>query len=113
MHVLNPIDDIVGASPERHGLVQAAMHAIAEEGRGDIVLLRDHSPGRLTGMISDAAKGLSTQRLRHSGIGAQILAALGIHEMELLTSSSAPRPVGLEGYGLSIVGARPLKKPEA
>jgi len=113
MHVLNPIDDIVGASPERHGLVQAAMHAIAEEGRGVIVLLRDHSPGRLTGMISDAAKGLSTQTLRHYGIGAQILAALGIHEMELLTSTSAPRPVGLEGYGLSIVGARPLKKPEA
>ena len=110
MHVLNPIDDIVGASPQRHGMVEAAMAQIAQEGRGVIVLLRDHSPERLTGMLSDQAKGVSSQTLRHYGIGAQILAALGIHEMELLTTSTAPRVVGLEGYGLSIAGVRPLRK---
>ncbi|WP_339950690.1 3,4-dihydroxy-2-butanone-4-phosphate synthase [uncultured Albimonas sp.] len=112
MHVLNPIDDIIGADPVRHGTVEAAMETIAAEGRGVIVLLRDHSPGRLAAMLSDAPKGVSPHTLRQYGIGAQILAALGIHEMELLTTSAAPRPVGLEGYGLSITGSRRITKPE-
>ncbi|MDF2231689.1 3,4-dihydroxy-2-butanone-4-phosphate synthase [Albimonas sp. CAU 1670] len=112
MHVLNPVDDIVGANPARSGLVETAMKTIAAEGRGVIVLLRDHSPGRLAGMMGDAPRGVSTQILRQYGIGAQILAALGVHEMELLTSAAAPRVVGLEGYGLSIAGVRPLKPSE-
>ncbi|MFM6932564.1 MAG: 3,4-dihydroxy-2-butanone-4-phosphate synthase, partial [Novosphingobium sp.] len=43
--------------------------------------------------------------LRSYGVGAQILAALGIHDMVLL-SNTRHQPVGLSGYGLSIVEER-------
>ena len=55
---------------------------------------------------------VSPNRLRQYGIGAQILNALGLHELVLLTNSPSPRPVGLEGYGLSIVGTRPIPATE-
>jgi len=45
--------------------------------------------------------------LRAYGIGAQILADLGVHDMVLLTNTQHTL-VALEGYGLSIVGERPV-----
>ena len=44
---------------------------------------------------------------RDYGIGAQILADVGIHSMRLLTNNPGKR-VALEGYGLSIVAREPL-----
>ena len=47
---------------------------------------------------------------RDYGIGAQILAELGLHQIRLLTNN--PRKfVGLEGYGLEIVGRLPIEIP--
>ena len=83
------------------------MLAIAAEGRGVVVLLRDMSAKLELG------DHVSPHRLRQYGIGAQILNALGLHELVLLTNSPNPRPVGLEGYGLSIAGTRPIPPPEA
>ena len=48
------------------------------------------------------------QRLIEYGIGAQILLDLGVHEMVLLSNSPARKIVGLEGYGLKVVGHRSL-----
>ena len=49
-------------------------------------------------------------RLLDYGIGAQIVADLGLHEIELL--SDTPRTVvALEGYDLKIVGQRPINGP--
>ena len=45
--------------------------------------------------------------MRDYGVGAQILAALGVHDMILLTNSHHT-PVALGGYGLAIVGERPI-----
>ena len=45
--------------------------------------------------------------VRNYGIGAQILAALDVHEMILLTNTHHS-PVALSGYGLAIVGERPI-----
>ena len=45
--------------------------------------------------------------LRDYGIGAQILAELGIHDMVLLTNSHHTL-VALAGYGLNIVGEQPI-----
>ena len=46
--------------------------------------------------------------LREYGLGAQILADLGIKRIRLLTNN--PRKiVGLEGYGLEIVEQMPIK----
>jgi 3,4-dihydroxy 2-butanone 4-phosphate synthase/GTP cyclohydrolase II len=50
----------------------------------------------------------SPQTLRQYGLGAQILSSLGIHKLILLTNSPKPRVVGLEAYGLEIVGTRPI-----
>jgi 3,4-dihydroxy 2-butanone 4-phosphate synthase/GTP cyclohydrolase II len=48
--------------------------------------------------------------LRQYGLGAQILASLGLHELTLVTNSPLPRVIGLEAYGLSIVGTRAIPK---
>ena len=46
--------------------------------------------------------------MRGYGTGAQILAALGIHDMILLTNTHHS-PVALSGYGLAIVEERPIR----
>jgi 3,4-dihydroxy 2-butanone 4-phosphate synthase/GTP cyclohydrolase II len=46
--------------------------------------------------------------VRGYGTGAQILAALGIRDMILL-SNAHHSPVGLSGYGLAIVEERPIE----
>jgi 3,4-dihydroxy 2-butanone 4-phosphate synthase/GTP cyclohydrolase II len=45
--------------------------------------------------------------LRDYGVGAQILAELGVHDMVLLTNTHHSL-VALEGYGLNIVGEQAL-----
>ena len=45
--------------------------------------------------------------LRHYGIGAQILADIGLKKIKLLTSNPK-KVVGLDGYGLEIVETVPL-----
>ena len=42
------------------------------------------------------------------GIGSQILRDLGVSEMTLLSNAPASVYVGLEGYGLKIVGVRKI-----
>ena len=43
------------------------------------------------------------------GVGSQILHDLGVHEMVLLTNSQTQRYVGIEGYGLTVVGTRRIE----
>jgi 3,4-dihydroxy 2-butanone 4-phosphate synthase/GTP cyclohydrolase II len=45
------------------------------------------------------------EELRDYGVGAQVLAELGVHDMVLLTNTHHSL-VALEGYGLSIVAER-------
>jgi 3,4-dihydroxy 2-butanone 4-phosphate synthase/GTP cyclohydrolase II len=47
------------------------------------------------------------EELRDYGVGAQILAELGVHDMVLLTNTHHSL-VALEGYGLSITGEQPI-----
>ncbi|CTQ49768.1 3,4-dihydroxy-2-butanone-4-phosphate synthase [Jannaschia donghaensis] len=100
MHAMNPLEDALGVGDSD---LAGAMQVIADEGRGIVVLLRD------TEMKLDEG-GVSPRKLRQYGLGAQILAALNVHEMELVTNSGAPRIVGLEAYGLTITGTRPIPK---
>ena len=101
MHSVNPLDDMLALRPGRSHQIASAMKLIANEGRGVIVLLRDVS-------MKINADGASPQTLRQYGLGAQILSALGLHDLILLTNSPAPKVVGLEGYGLSITDTRPI-----
>jgi 3,4-dihydroxy 2-butanone 4-phosphate synthase/GTP cyclohydrolase II len=106
MHAVNPLEDLLGVHPERAHQLRDAMRAIAAEGRGVLVLLRDMS------MKLDAGDHVSPHKLRQYGLGAQILNALGLSELILLTNSPSPKVVGLEGYGLAIVGTRPIPASE-
>ncbi|MEL7347556.1 MAG: 3,4-dihydroxy-2-butanone-4-phosphate synthase [Pseudomonadota bacterium] len=109
MHVIDPLEDILALDPERAGQVPAAMRAIAAEGRGAVVMIRDTSPTAVSDRLRP--RGTSPKELRHYGVGAQILQALGIQEMVMLTNSPAPRVVGLEGYDITITETRRLSAP--
>ncbi|MEM6728408.1 MAG: 3,4-dihydroxy-2-butanone-4-phosphate synthase [Pseudomonadota bacterium] len=103
MHSLDPMLDLIGVGPAgRAAEFSDAMRMIAEEGRGIVVLLRD------VYMKLSAADEVSPQKLRQYGLGAQILSSLGVHDIILATNSPTPKVVGLEAYGLEIVGTRKI-----
>jgi 3,4-dihydroxy 2-butanone 4-phosphate synthase/GTP cyclohydrolase II len=102
--------------------LDAALKAVADEGRGVVLYMRGHE-GRGIGLMhklqayqlqdngSDTVDanlelGLPADA-RDYGIGAQILVDLGIRTMRLLSNNPGKR-AGLEGYGLEIVGRVPL-----
>jgi 3,4-dihydroxy 2-butanone 4-phosphate synthase / GTP cyclohydrolase II len=78
------------------------MQLIAAEGRGVVVLLRD------TTMKLVMADEASPQTLRQYGLGAQILSSLGLSRTDAADQFAAPKVVGLDAYGLTIVGTRPI-----
>ena len=100
VHALNPLEDVLGIGAA--GKLPAAMRLIGEAGRGVVVLLRD------TTMKMVGPGEHSPQTLRQYGVGAQILASLGLSEITLVTNSKAPRAIGLEGWGLTIAGTQPI-----
>ena len=107
MHSLDLFADVLGEQGERSGLLDGAMAMIEKQGAGVLVALHAASPGSLS-RNADLRSGKPPQggeALRDYGIGAQILAALGVHDMILLTNTRHA-PVGLSGYGLSIVEER-------
>jgi len=105
MHAMDPMLDVVGTGPRgRRNEFGDAMQLIADEGRGALVLLRD------VHMKLDSAEEASPQTLRQYGLGAQILSSLGLHKIELLTNSPRPKVVGLDAYGLEIVGTRKISE---
>ncbi|MEJ2019125.1 MAG: 3,4-dihydroxy-2-butanone-4-phosphate synthase, partial [Maritimibacter sp.] len=103
MHSLNPLEDALGIGPSPADELPRAMQIIAEAGRGAVVLLRD--PAMKLAVAGDVAP----QILRQYGLGAQILSALGITRMTLLTDSPLPKFVGLDAYGLTIEGTHPIQ----
>jgi len=79
-----------------------------------LVLIRDLRAKSVSDWIAHrgakpgAAAGPDEKRLVEIGIGSQILLDLGVRDMQLLTNSPAQRYVGLEGFGLKIVGLKPI-----
>ncbi len=101
MHALNALEDVLGIGRSSSDL-QNAMRVIGEAGRGVVVLLRDINMKLVQGGEA------SPQTLRQYGLGAQILAALGLSRLVLLTNSPTPKVIGLEAYGLTIEGTHPI-----
>ncbi|RIV80895.1 3,4-dihydroxy-2-butanone-4-phosphate synthase [Aurantiacibacter xanthus] len=109
MHAFAIFDDVFARDIERSRLLEGAMRAIGEEGSGVVVLINRPSAD----YVSRAIRALerrpreSEEEQRDYGVGAQILTELGVRDMILLTNTSHSL-VGLDGYGLSIVGERPI-----
>jgi len=113
MHSLDLFADVLGEAGPRSGVLQGAMRTIEREGAGVVVALHAAAPGSLSRSI-DLRAGNPVEggdAVRGYGIGAQILAALGIHDMILL-SNTRHAPVALAGYGLAIIDERPIELPE-
>jgi 3,4-dihydroxy 2-butanone 4-phosphate synthase/GTP cyclohydrolase II len=78
-----------------HSELERALQTIAAEGRGVVVYLRGHE-GRHAHHLEDAGTDA-----RDYGLGAQILADLGVRRMRLLTNHPVKR-IGLEAFGLEV-----------
>lgn len=103
--------------------LQEAMRLVGEAGHGVVLYLRGHE-GRGIGLGHKLAayalqdEGRDTVQAnedlglpvdaRDYGVGAQILADLGVTTMSLMTNNPTKR-AGIEGYGLSIVETVPLQ----
>ncbi|MGH6786967.1 MAG: 3,4-dihydroxy-2-butanone-4-phosphate synthase [Novosphingobium sp.] len=112
MHTMSMFVDVFAEENERSGLLSQSMMQIAEEGRGVLVLINKAMPGVVARFMQLRKEGKGAgapevEQLRDYGVGAQILAELGVHDMILL-SNTHHTLAGLEGYGLSIVGERPI-----
>lgn len=110
MHSFSIGTDALGSldAPDS-GILQQSMEMIAEAGKGVIVLIRDTSANALSERIRrvKSAPSSPVNELRDYGVGAQILADLGVRDIILL-SNSQRSIVGLEGFGLRLVETRPV-----
>jgi len=105
MHAASILNDMVGGRGIRE--LHGAMEAIAAEGRGVVVMLRDSRPDGISRQIRNRRDGKKQPQLRDYGIGAHILADLGLKD--IIRLSNNPRPVlGLDGWGLHVVETRPV-----
>jgi 3,4-dihydroxy 2-butanone 4-phosphate synthase/GTP cyclohydrolase II len=111
VHLQDTLSDVVGIQDPKLGWpLRSAMRLIAEEGCGVIVILRQEEPPK---DLMRAVRGLEAQQddlvarrdhtseLKTFGIGAQILRALGVRRMRVL---SAPKNMhAISGFGLEVV----------
>jgi len=114
MHNYSIFDDALAQVGGRPHLLETAMDMIGREGAGVLVMVRNFETMRYTELIKASRvhqTEISAPVLRDYGVGAQILLDLGLRDLELLSNSRRNTLVGLEGYGLRVVGTRPLPIP--
>jgi 3,4-dihydroxy 2-butanone 4-phosphate synthase/GTP cyclohydrolase II len=110
VHSENLLSDLFRAKGlPGHQMLTASLAAVAQAGRGVVLYMQPTNPGEalvrsLTAKPGEAPPPMS---FRDYGMGAQILAALGLRKIRLL-SNSTRKVIGLDGYGLEIVEQVPL-----
>jgi 3,4-dihydroxy 2-butanone 4-phosphate synthase/GTP cyclohydrolase II len=108
MHRVDFAADMLGHVESRREHVKSALEQIAEyDGAGVAVFIRDPNPAWLSERYGKDDANHRANTLRDYGIGAQILVDLGVRDMVLLTGTTTVLPAS-GGYGLRIVGRRPL-----
>ncbi len=111
VHLQNTLSDVVGIQDSRLGWpLRNAIERIAREGCGVVVILRrNEDPRELMSTIRDLGRGRHAHEIPHDrtselktfGTGAQILRALGVKRMRVL---SAPMQMhAISGFGLEVV----------
>ncbi len=103
--------------------LHSALKQIEQAGAGVLVYMRQEGrgiglPAKIHAYRLQEEEGLDTveanerlgfpAELREYGIGAQILADLGVHKMRFMTNNPK-KVIGLEGYGLEIVQIVPIR----
>jgi 3,4-dihydroxy 2-butanone 4-phosphate synthase/GTP cyclohydrolase II len=132
MHAVNILDDMIhDTTNSRESELEGAFQTVGAEGRGVVVIIREPWAEKLSNQVRarhrvpsdpvaasaevamspDDGRETEPPALRDFGVGAQILADLGVKEMVLLTNR-ARAIKGIEGFGLSVVGRRPIEKVE-
>lgn len=109
MHQIDMAADILGHVEARRDYVPAALRMMADyPGPAVAVFLRDGDPAWISRrLIRRDLPYAENETLRDYGVGAEILRALGVTEMILLSSSNR-KVAALEGYGLHILEQRPI-----
>jgi 3,4-dihydroxy 2-butanone 4-phosphate synthase/GTP cyclohydrolase II len=119
VHAVNVLADLLGIGGDARAgtIVSRSLAAIDREGRGVVVLIRDLGPKSMSDWVGRQAKAAAAsgekaargRRQVEIGVGSQILRELGVHDMVLLTNTPGDVYVGLEAYGLRIVGTRAIE----
>jgi 3,4-dihydroxy 2-butanone 4-phosphate synthase/GTP cyclohydrolase II len=110
VHTENLLSDVFRAKGMvSHKMLTASLEAVAKAGRGVVLYMEPSNAGdvllrSLQWKPGDAPPPMS---FRDYGIGAQILVALGLGKIRLL-SNSTRKVIGLDGYGLEIVEQMPV-----
>ena len=117
VHSGSIIGDLFSSTPFDGGSnLREAVLAIEKAGAGVVLYippkldLRRELESLRDGVEGEGASVLQAQQqftLREFGLGAQVLADLGVHQIQLLTNSQA-KIAGLTGFGLKVAGRVPL-----
>ena len=110
VHMQDTLGDLVDAVTEgHHWTLRQSLARIAQEGRGVVVILRSNEPPDALvdqlrayhAPVPEPKQKGKPDELRTYGIGAQIIADLGVQKMRVL---STPKIVhGIAGFGLEVV----------
>jgi 3,4-dihydroxy 2-butanone 4-phosphate synthase / GTP cyclohydrolase II len=108
VHVRNTLSDVLHLQRDDLGLtVTSALRRIADEDRGVLLVLSgEDTPEALLARLNrqpstQAPEEAQQQEWRQLGLGAQMLADLGVHQLRVL---GTPRKlVGLAGFGLEVI----------
>ena len=106
VHVRDTLSDVLHLRRSEQAVtVSAALRHIAALGRGVVVILADADEARSAlERVSPSSQPAQdeTHDWRRHGVGAQILADLGVHRLRVL--GTPRRFLGLGGFGLEVVG---------
>ena len=105
MHSFNIFEDLLGQKGPRRSQFNRAMEELGKEECGVLVFLRENRKTYITDQIEkkDQKAKKQSPNIKNYGIGAQILLDLGVKDFVLL-SDSEQNVIGIEGYGLNIIG---------